>query len=219
LIAARVRAARRPPSPGEDSAPPPYLRLANGNNSGDVAARPEQETSSVDPTQIQALMVKLQGVVRTAEIGDCRNVAEIRLLQDCIDATVDAISLLVAGLGADDRRKLVSSGSQDVACLRTGGRYSLAKATTATVRRMVDRALAGLESAFGLNQPWSVDALLAGTIAQANVDANASAVNDAEFARQISQLTQLDVLSQTSGQHSRPARKKTFSILEIDPND
>src|SRR5437867_1399182 len=118
LIAARVNTCRRRPSGPAPSQAAPFLRLSAG------ASADAQRTvaQSAVPLQIHALLTKSQRVIHAAEISECNTVAELRLLQESIDATVDAISALIAGLNQDDRKRLVIGGTPNLLALRTRGR-------------------------------------------------------------------------------------------------
>lgn len=220
LIAARVNTTRRGPwSPRAAKTGPP-LRLSDSNEARAGTNRPEMSPSV--PAQIHALLCRLQRVVRTAEISECRNVVELRLLQECIDGTVAAISALRVQAGQEDRKHFVLGGLPDLLALRTGGRSAVARTTLSAVYKLVDRVVQKLETALGLNQPVSVDDLLSGKAGRQVADENAlarnRAVNDAEFSLQISELTQIDVLAHTRSQFSRRSKTKADSILDIDPD-
>jgi hypothetical protein len=220
LIAARIHTNRRAPGRHSDPRDSPVLRLAtseSGENPADATESPAFEGLK----QIHALLTRLQQVIATAHINECRNVAELGLLQGCIDKTADAVSAISAGLTGPQRKGLIVAGIADLSSLRTGGRASLARTTLAAARTAMDGLVGRVESSMGWNRPISVDDLLAGKIgrqvAHENAQASGTAADD-EFARQISRLTQLDVLSQTRGSYSRrPARNGTLSG-EADPN-
>src|SRR2546428_798233 len=84
LVAARVNAGRRRPSHEVSQAP--FLRLSDEHaECASIDAPPAQPTSTT-PAHIHDLLGKVQRVIRAAEISECRNVSELRLLQECIDA-------------------------------------------------------------------------------------------------------------------------------------
>lgn len=221
LIAARIHTNRRRPAQQPSSSEPPVLRLTEERNESDPTDS-RAPAGCATPEQIHALLTRLQQVTATADINECRNVAELRLLQECIDKTVDAISAITAGVAAEQRKRLIIAGMADLSLLRTGGRSSLAKTTVAAVRKTIDGVVGRLESSMGWNRPVSVDDLLAGKvgrqIACENLHACTSVADDADFALQISQLTQLDVLSHTRGVFSRRPANNAPPLVDMDPN-
>jgi hypothetical protein len=196
LVAARLKTERKAP---------PFLRLHSRPN-------PAQDSVAADCVlvrdRIQDLLKKLGGVISVGQSRTGRSAEEFRLIQACIDTTVDAVELLLAETHPDGSMLAGELRAIGFFSMKTGGCNDVAKNGLDRLERTLTR------SAACLSVTSSSPAI--GEVAASNYSSNHSATND-DLVEQISRLTRLDVLAQTCNQYSRASRRTTPEILKLKP--
>jgi hypothetical protein len=206
LIAARVIRDIVPADQDAECATP-VLRLAQGNEHA-----PHRTTARVAPdavTQGRQLLEKLWELLSHARLDASGRTDSMPLLQSCIDKTCDAFLEL---LTARSPRRLHHPRLQKLAWLRTGGACSLRRSSVESACRILTAAMEALDSpqaAGGEDEPahrrGDEDER---AVIRENLNAAASAVNDADFAPATARLTRLDALSAGRNQFSRRPKRE-----------
>lgn len=194
LVAARLKTVRKAP---------PFLRL----HSRPDPARDSAATACVlVRDKIQDLLEKLGGIIAAGRARTGRSAEEFRLIQACIDTTVDAVELLLAETHPDGSTLAGELRAIGFFSIKTGGCNDVAKNGLDRIERTLSRSAACLSVAS------SSPAI--GEIAASNYSATHSATDD-DLVEQISRLTRLDVLAQTCNQYSRTTPRTTPDILKL----
>jgi hypothetical protein len=211
LIAARVKTTRRAPGAPASG---PFLRISHGEPSAPQVSTSDSSNSADLPeraaVQIRTLIGKLNTVIRKG-LASAIGANEVQVIQACIDKTVDAVATLLHShrpSGTALYRGLDVSGFFDV---RRGGRFDLIKNHLSIVGRIVTNATTVVAP------PRRTAESLA--VMRENLAAHQITQDDLDFAAQISRMTQLELLSHTSNQFSRPRPRSTTPILDHDSNE
>ena len=159
--------------------------------------------------QVTSLLSKLRDVIHTGRARPGRPAQELRLIQACADTTVDAVELLLARTRLDGSTLAGELRAIGFFSIKTGGCHDVAKNGLDRLERIVERAAALF--CVASHSP------IIGEVAAENCNSTYTATHDSDLAAQISRLTQLDVLAQTSSQYARPSPRRMPDILKIVP--
>lgn len=190
LVAGRIRPVRKGP---------PGLRLRSSQD--------HSEQGVLLQDQVQGLLTKLGNVVSAARTAPSHTAEDLRLVQACIDTTVDAIDVLLAQTSPDGFMLSGELRAMGLFSMKSGGCNDVARTTLEQLQKIIDRSA----SLFTV----SSRAPAIGEVAAANYDASQTATGDADLAETISRLTQIEVLTQTSNQYSHKSHRTPPDIFEI----
>lgn len=223
LVAARLRPVRKAPpyslrhtlstADRHDEGPDPSLF---GQGAPTRSEYPRSETGATPPLdlpcvltqdQVQSLLGKLRGVISAAQARSSHPAEAFRLIQACVDTTVDAVELLLAETHPDGSMLAGELRAVGFLSMKSGGCNDVAKNGLDRLEKVIDRAA----SLFCVTSQSPA----IGEVAAANYASTRTATNDAELAEEISRLTQLDVLTQTCNQYARTPSRLAPNVLEI----
>jgi len=211
LVSARLKARRRPPATqGQAGADSAHLKLVgNSGESRSAPANPAVSRADASPGAIAAPIAIRDWLSRLAEIieelraADALSAKETAVLQSCIDlglAAIDMVAGADAVLGPQiNTRVLGALAGQPLASLRSGQTHCIDAARLEAISGIVRNATAQI-SAVCLRHEGSPEDPASGNrdVAMENLAASARTCSDVNFAAQISRLTRLDVLAQTT---------------------
>jgi hypothetical protein len=194
LVAARLKTARKAP---------PFLRL---HSRPDPAQDSAATACVLVRDKIQDLLEKLGGIIAAGQAKPGRPAEEFRLIQACIDTTVDAVELLLAESHPDGSTLAGELRAIGFFSMKTGGCNDVAKNGLDRLEHTLTRSAACLSV--------SSSSTAIGEVAASNYSSTNSAASD-DLVEQISRLTRLDILTQTCNQYSRTPPRTTPEFLKL----